>query len=116
MASVGKGESQTSALGGAAYFLQRAEMFEYYIPTMIQSLNYEDFGSSEKPIEMTPLEALGLSTKSYNCLARAGINTLGDITKMYLYELKKIRNLGNKSLSEVLETLKKYGVKLNGEV
>lgn len=113
--STGKGESETSSLGGAAYFLQRAEMFEFYIPSMIKNLDYKDFSNSKEPIELTPLEILGLSTKTYNCLKRAGIETLGDITNMYLFELKEIRNLGNKSFSEIMATLKKYGVSLKGE-
>lgn len=113
--STGKGESETSSLGGAAYFLQRAEMFDFYIPDMIKNLDYEDFSSSKEPVELTPLEALGLSTKTYNCLKRADIKTLGDITNMYLFELKEIRNLGNKSFSEVMEALKKYGVSLKSE-
>lgn len=113
---VGRGETESSALGGAAYFLQKAEMFEYHIPNMIRNLNYEDFRTSEEPVEVIPLEALGLSTKSYNCLKRADIKTLGDITNMYLYELEKIRNLGPKSVIEIVETLKKYGVSLKGDI
>lgn len=55
----------------------------------------------------------GLSVRSANCLSRAGINTLGGIIEM-MYEdplnLLKIRNLGRKSLQEVFEKLKEYGV------
>ena len=60
--------------------------------------------------ESIPLEAMGLSKQSYNGLKRYGINTLGDITNLYVYELRKIRNLGNKAISEVLGVLKKHGV------
>lgn len=109
--SVGKGESETSSLGGAAYFLQQARMYEFDIPNMIKALNFEEVDS----ILDTPLEALGLSTRSYNCLSRANIKTLGDITKLYLYELKSIRNLGGKAYEEVIDTVKKYGVSLKGE-
>ena len=110
--SVGKGESETSSLGGAAYFLQQATMYEYDIPNIIRALNFEEADS----ILETPLEALGLSTRSYNCLSRANIKTLGDITKLYLYELKAIRNLGGKAYEEVVDTVKKYGQSFKGDL
>ncbi len=109
--SVGKGESETSSLGGAAYFLQQARMYEFDIPNMIKALNFEEVDS----ILETPIEVLGLSTRSYNCLSRANIKTLGDITKLYLFELKAIRNLGEKAYEEVIDTVRKYGVSLKGE-
>lgn len=110
--SVGKGESETSSLGGAAYFLQQATMYEYYIPNMIKDLTFEEVDS----ILDTPLEGLGLSTRSYNCLKRANIKTLGDITKLYLYELKAIRNVGGNAYEEIVDTVKKYGVTFKGEM
>jgi DNA-directed RNA polymerase alpha subunit len=109
--SVGKGESETSSLGGAAYFLQQARMYEFDIPNMIQTLNFAEVDS----ILETPLEALGLSTRSYNSLSRANIKRLGDITKLYVFELKAIRNLGGKAYEEVIDTVRKYGVGLKGE-
>jgi hypothetical protein len=62
----------------------------------------------------TPLEAMGLSVRSYNCLRRAGKNTLGDIVEMYEHELVKVRNLGRKSFCEVIAKLKEYGLGLKG--
>lgn len=113
--STGRGESETSSLGGAAYFLQKAAMFEYEIPNIIRCLDYEDFGVTNKPPELIPIEALGLSTRVYNALRRAGMDTLGDITKLYLYQLKKTRNLGGTGLKEVREMLSKHNTHLKGE-
>jgi len=110
--SVGKGESEISSLGGAAYFLEQARMYDFDIPNMIRSLNFKEGDS----ILETPLEALGLSTRGYNSLKRANIKTLGDITKLYLFELQSIRNLGSKQVDEVFHTLRKYGVSLKGEM
>jgi DNA-directed RNA polymerase alpha subunit len=109
--NTGKGETLSSSLGGAAYFLQQAKMYDYDIPNVIQALDYETIDS----VLSNPLEALGLSTRTYNCLRRADIETLGDITKLYPHELKQIRNLGSNSFKEVIKTIEKYGVNLKGE-
>ena len=50
---------------------------------------------------------MGLSVRAYNCLKRAGIETAGDIQAMGIYDLKNVRNLGRKSLEEILAVLKK---------
>ena len=109
ISSTGKGESQTSSLGGAAYFLEQARIYEYDIPNIIKNVKGDYL---EPALQDTPLEALEFSTRTYNCLHRAGIKTLGDITNMYLYELQKVRSIGNKSLNEIQQTLKRYGVSL----
>ena len=62
----------------------------------------------------TPLEAIGLSVRSYNCLRRARKDTLGDIVEMYEHELAQVRNLGRKSYEEVTAKLKEYGLGLKG--
>jgi len=110
--SVGKGESEISALGGGAYFLEQARIFEYDIPSMIRNLHFEQIDT----IYDTPVEALGLSVRSYNCLKRRGIENLRDITNLHLHELEKTRNLGKNAVDEVLNTLKRYGVQLKGEM
>lgn len=60
------------------------------------------------------LEELDLSVRSYNCLRRAGKNTVGDISKMTEVELSKVRNLGRKSAEEVKAKLAEYGLTLAG--
>ncbi|MCW0996261.1 DNA-directed RNA polymerase subunit alpha C-terminal domain-containing protein, partial [Streptococcus anginosus] len=54
----------------------------------------------EKMLEMT-IEELDLSVRSYNCLKRAGINTVEELTQKTEAEMMKVRNLGRKSLDEV---------------
>ncbi len=63
----------------------------------------------------TAIEELDLSVRAYNCLKRAGIHTLQDITTMTEDEMMKIRNLGKKSLKEVMEKVKDMGLKFRDE-
>lgn len=67
-----------------------------------------------KPEDIT-LEELELSVRSYNCLKRAGMNTLRDVAEMTFDELCHVRNLGKKSVDEICAVLTKYGIKLNGK-
>ena len=65
------------------------------------------------------IDELELSVRSYNCLKRAGINTVSELTNKTPDEMMKVRNLGRKSLEEVLEKLKDLGLELktgNGEL
>ena len=62
----------------------------------------------EKILDMT-IEELDLSVRSYNCLKRAGINTVEDLTLRKEEEMMKVRNLGRKSLEEVVGKLKSLG-------
>ena len=59
----------------------------------------------ENKFENTPIEDLDLSCRSYNCLKRAGISTVAELTQKTEDELMKVRNLGKKSLKEVKEKL-----------
>ncbi len=65
----------------------------------------------DKVLEMN-IDELELSVRSYNCLKRAGINTLQDLTNKTSEDMMKVRNLGRKSLDEVLAKLKEYGLEL----
>ena len=65
----------------------------------------------EKVLEMT-IEELDLSVRSYNCLKRAGINTVEDLTNKTEEEMMKVRNLGRKSLEEVLNKMAALGLAL----
>ena len=64
-----------------------------------------------KILEKT-IEELDLSVRSYNCLKRASIHTLEDLTKKTEDDMLKVRNLGKKSLDEVIFKLESYGLKL----
>ena len=55
---------------------------------------------------------MDLSVRSYNCLKRAGIHTVEDLTQKTEEEMLKVRNLGRKSLDEVIAKLKGYGLNL----
>ncbi|HEX7065380.1 MAG TPA: DNA-directed RNA polymerase subunit alpha [Bacillales bacterium] len=68
----------------------------------------------EKVLEMT-IEELDLSVRSYNCLKRAGINTVHELTQKSEEDMMKVRNLGRKSLEEVQEKLEELGLGLREE-
>ncbi|WP_312650473.1 DNA-directed RNA polymerase subunit alpha [Proteiniclasticum sp.] len=65
----------------------------------------------EKVLEMT-IEELDLSVRSYNCLKRAGINTVHELTEKTMDDMMKVRNLGKKSLEEVERKLKDLDLSL----
>ena len=65
----------------------------------------------EKVMEMS-IDELELSVRSYNCLKRAGINTVEELTNKTSEDMMKVRNLGRKSLEEVLAKLKELGLQL----
>ena len=68
----------------------------------------------EKVLEMT-IEDLDLSVRSYNCLKRAGINTVEDLVNKSEEDMMKVRNLGRKSLEEVINKLDSLGLHLRKE-
>lgn len=68
-------------------------------------------GQKEKVLETT-IEELDLSVRSYNCLKRAGINTVQDLTTRSENDMMKVRNLGRKSLEEVIAKLDAMGLGL----
>ncbi len=65
----------------------------------------------EKVLDMT-IEDLDLSVRSFNCLKRAGINTVEDLTNKTEEDMMKVRNLGRKSLEEVIAKLDSFGFSL----
>ena len=71
-----------------------------------------DDNEKEKVLEMN-IDELELSVRSYNCLKRAGINTVEELCNRTPEDMMKVRNLGRKSLEEVLAKLKELGLQLN---
>ena len=65
----------------------------------------------EKALDLT-IEELDLSVRSFNCLKRAGINTVEDLTNKSEEDMMKVRNLGRKSLEEVIAKLDSFGFSL----
>ncbi len=68
-----------------------------------------------RPTPTIGIENLELSVRSYNCLKRAGICTLGDLAGCSLERLMKVRNLGRKSAEEVLAKCNEYGIVIRSE-
>lgn len=64
----------------------------------------------EEKILQTPIDAINLSLRSFNCLKRAGIDTVGDITRRTYNEMFKIKNFGKKSIDEVEKKLAEMGL------
>lgn len=65
----------------------------------------------QKVLEMS-VEEMDLSVRSYNCLKRAGIHTVADLTRKTEEDMLKVRNLGRKSLDEVIAKLRNFGLDL----
>ena len=66
-------------------------------------------------MENFPIEELELGVRSYNCLKRVGIETIGDLVTKPENELASIPNFGKKSIEEVKETLGQHGLRLRGD-
>ena len=101
----------TNALSLASKFL-----IEHF--AVIQNLNMEIeqrkymIETEEKVVDSKLDKDLDLSVRSYNCLKRANINTVGELTQKTEEEMMKVRNLGRKSLKEVVQKLREIGLDL----
>ncbi len=80
--------------------------------TGLMKQNVDD--SKTKALEMS-IDELEFSVRAYNCLKRANINTLQDLTQKSENEMMKIRNLGKKSLKEVIDKVKEMGFSFRNE-
>lgn len=89
-----------------------ADLNEIADVTGIMNAKQED--SKLKKLE-TPIDDLDFSVRAYNCLKRANVNTLGDLTEKTALEMMKIRNLGKKSLKEVIDKIKEMGLRFRDE-
>ncbi|MCD8238137.1 MAG: DNA-directed RNA polymerase subunit alpha [Clostridiales bacterium] len=94
-----------------------SEHFNLFIDLSDNAKNTEilvekEEGKKEKVLELT-IEELDLTVRSYNCLKRAGINTVDDLAKKTEEDMMKVRNLGRKSLEEVLNKLAELGLSLS---
>ncbi len=82
--------------------------------TVVELIAEKDDKGKEKVLEMT-IEELDLSVRSFNCLKRAGINTVNDLIEKSEEEMMKVRNLGKKSFEEVKAKLHSLGYELSSE-
>ena len=95
------------------------EHLNLFIELSVNAMNAEimvekEETKKEKVLEMT-IEDLDLSVRSYNCLKRASINTVEELTKKTEEDMMKVRNLGRKSLEEVINKLHGLGLSLLSE-
>ena len=77
----------------------------------VKIVEEKEENKEDKLKEMT-IEELDLSVRSYNCLKRAGINTVGELIQRNEEDMMKVRNLGKKSLEEVIQKLEELGLSL----
>ena len=75
---------------------------------------FKEESKKEKVLE-TSIEELELSVRSFNCLKRAGISTVEDLTNRSENDMMKVRNLGKKSLDEVIAKLHSLGLNFRQE-
>jgi DNA-directed RNA polymerase subunit alpha len=80
-----------------------------------QSVESDDESAKQKLLE-TSIEDLDLSVRSYNCLKRANVNTVGHLVSMTADEMMKVRNLGKKSLEEIQNKVAELGLEFKGDV
>ena len=76
----------------------------------------EEVVEPENKIENMPIEELDLSVRSYNCLKRAAIMTVSELTQKTEEEMMKVKNLGKKSLKEIKEKLAENGLSFHDYV
>ena len=94
-----------------------SEQLKTFIDLSENAVTAQVMSEKENPninntLNMT-IDELELSVRSYNCLKRAGINTVEELTNKTPDDMMKVRNLGKKSLEEVLAKLKELGLELN---
>ena len=80
----------------------------------VEIMVVKDTDSNKQTLEMT-VEELDLSVRSFNCLKRANIHKVGDLIEKSEEEMMKVRNLGKKSLDEVIQKLAQFGLSLRQE-
>lgn len=107
------------AFSGKELVSLSAKILEEHIKIFVGLSSMGDMGilvapeidKTQKLLSMT-IEDLDLSVRSYNCLKRANIHTIEDLTKKTEEGMLKVKNLGKKSLDEIIEKLDKLGLKL----
>ncbi|MGN6202449.1 MAG: DNA-directed RNA polymerase subunit alpha C-terminal domain-containing protein [Solirubrobacterales bacterium] len=75
----------------------------------------ESNGAASNGLDEILIEELELGVRSYNCLKRAGVQTVGDLVRKSRAELNAIPNFGSKSIEEVIETLHSRGLDLQAD-
>jgi DNA-directed RNA polymerase subunit alpha len=94
-----------------AAFLDLGNRMEHLREPIEEEIEEEETAEDEK-VNMK-IDELDLTVRSYNCLKKAGIETVGELSKLGLNELLKIKNLGRKSLDEIIDKMKELGYDIN---
>ncbi|MDD7593358.1 MAG: DNA-directed RNA polymerase subunit alpha [Peptoniphilaceae bacterium] len=99
---------------GAAILTEHLQLF-FELPDYVveEETDVAEQPEPENSLLQKPIEDLDLTLRSYNCLKRSDIHTLGDIVTIKAEDLAKIRNFGKKSFAEVEEKVQSYGLELN---
>ena len=97
-------------------------LIEHYKPLVLLSEAMDEFAvmndeyqSGKKATLAIPIDELELSVRSYNCLKRAGIQTITQLTDKTKSEIEKIRNLGKKSFKEIIKKIQDRNMKFKDE-
>lgn len=102
---------QEAVASGSQVLIDHLNLFTELPDYVIEDYSEEEEAhSGENLLLQKPVEDLDLSLRSYNCLKRADINTVGDIAAYTAVELSKIRNFGKKSFNEVKEKMEELGI------
>lgn len=97
-------------VSAAAYFLQQQKIYKYEIPNMVKELSGED-----NTILSDNVNTIDVPIPVLRSLARAGIDTVGELLDKSVLELRNIRGLGPKGRELLMEALEKEGLKLRGQ-
>lgn len=108
------GITPPNAVSLASKFLMQHFSIVSEINEVIANKDYmyeKEEKAANKKLDMK-IEELDLSVRSYNCLKRASINTVGELNQLTEEDLMRVRNLGRKSLKEVIQKLREHGLSL----
>ncbi|NCD10742.1 MAG: hypothetical protein EOL98_15275 [Negativicutes bacterium] len=97
-------------VSAAAYFLQQQKIYKYEIPNMVKELAGEEYA-----ILSDNVNTLDVPTPVWRSLARAGIDTVGELLDKSEMDIKNIRGLGAKGREDLMKALEKDGLKLRGQ-
>ena len=97
----------------AKILIEHFELFLNIVDNVeTESIMAEKSDNAKKKVLDLTIDELDLSVRSFNCLKRAGINTVEDLTNKTEEDMMKVRNLGRKSLEEVIAKLVSFGFNL----
>ena len=88
---------------------------KYLLPYILPYTECRKEEDKKEKILERPIEELELSVRSFNCLKRSGISTVGDLACKSENDMMKVKNLGKKSLDEVIAKLHELGLNLRNE-